>query len=120
MTSFSGQELRSAAVRSINLEWRWENPSPRLTKRTHVPILYSKEKYWVPSGTRWLFQYGADKQAQKLMLNVYDLVEERSVGALELKPRVIRIEGESLAPDRIIFMVHYDGYVHSNVRHLIY
>jgi hypothetical protein len=59
-----------------------------------------------------LFQYGADKQAQKLLLSVYDLVERRVVGVLELKPRVIRIEGESLAPNRVVFITHYDGYVH--------
>lgn len=45
------------------------------------------------------------------MLSIYDLLEEKEVGSMELKSRVIRIEGASLAPNRVVFIVQLDGYV---------
>lgn len=111
MKSFTGAELRSTAVKSINLEWIWENRSPSVAKRIAVPTQLHKERYFVPSGSRWLFQYGTriSKESRIPTILVYDMITEQHIGEsrIPVSDKIHRIVGQSLAPDMVVFAVQF-------------
>ncbi|CAG8742726.1 16839_t:CDS:2, partial [Acaulospora colombiana] len=102
LSTFGGRELRETAIKSTNLEWKWEDPSPRLVRRVPIPILYRKERYFIPPGSRWLFQCGhKSSNDQTRWLSVYDLITETVVGSwcLEVTEGYPIFSGESVEPN---------------------
>ncbi|PVG02108.1 hypothetical protein CPB86DRAFT_698397 [Serendipita vermifera] len=109
LSTFSGKELRETAIKSTNLEWKWEDPSPRLVRRVPIPILYRKERYFIPPGSRWLFQYGFKTSSdQTRWVSVYDLITETVVGSwcLEVTEGYPIFSGESVEPNLVILTMY--------------
>jgi hypothetical protein len=110
MRSFTGTELRNTAVRSTNLEWRWEKqPSPRLVRRVPVRTHLYKERYFLPNGSRWLFQYGADKDSRVPTILIFDMAAGRHIGesTIPQMAKIQRLVGQSMAPDLVAFVVQF-------------
>lgn len=115
-----GAELRTAAVKSTNLEWKWEDMRPKSKRRTAVPRPGWRHKSFVPNGSRWLFQYGIDKGTAKL--RILDMVGDAFVQFVGYGSRILmdeysfgtglappRIVGESLAPNQVVFAAQFAG-----------
>jgi len=109
MSSFTGTELRNTAVKSINLEWKWENTSPALARRIPVRTLLRNERYFVPSGSRWLFQYGVHKENLVPTVLIFDMATGRHIGEWKFPQptQMQRIVGQSLTPELVAFAVQF-------------
>jgi hypothetical protein len=109
MSSFTGTELRETAVRSTNLEWRWENTSPTIVRRVPVRTQLHKERYFVPDGSRWLFQYGAHKELRVPIILIFDMVTGKHIGESRIPEtvKIHRIVGQSMSPDMVAFAVQF-------------
>lgn len=77
----------------------------RISIRTHL----HKERYFVPTGSRWLFQYGAHMELRVPTLLVFDMVTKKHIGEsrLPLSDKIYRIVGQSLAPDLVAFAIQF-------------
>lgn len=119
MGSFTGEELRSAAVKGTNLEWKWEDKSPRLVRRVPVPYEFFLTRTFLASGSRWLFLYGMESHNAKA--KIYDLVgndfvkfynssskEYTEAFSFEMSHRIVQIVGESLDPHQILFAAQFN------------
>lgn len=112
MTNYTGEELRTAAIRSYRLDWYWEFPRPRLFRRIQIPIAHEftrQEQYFIPPASRWLFQYGNDsKRDGSGILSVFDMHNGVSVGFLELDHMNLQdLLGESLAPNKVVIALRF-------------
>jgi hypothetical protein len=113
MSSFTGTELRETAVRSTNLEWLWENTSPTIVRRVPVRTHLHKERYFVPDGSRWLFQYGAHKESRVPTIMIFDMVTGKHIGEsmMPQMAKIHRIVGQSMAPDMVAFAMQFQKWV---------
>ena len=109
MSSFTGTELRETAVKSINLEWKWENTSPTIVRRVPVRTPLHRERYFVPDGSRWLFQYGSHEELRVPTILIFDMVTGKHIGESRMPhmAKIHRIVGQSMAPDMVAFAIQF-------------
>lgn len=105
---YTTEELRTLAIRQANLEYDWDFHTPRIRRQTIIMHEWAAQEYFIPSGSRWLVQYGFSNDGS--ILRIWDIMKNRKVGdvvALHATDEATCIAGDSLAPDQIVLACSY-------------
>lgn len=102
----TGKELRASAVNTLRCKWAWRQTDVQSIRKLRVPLLSEREmsferQFFIPPGTRWLFQYGHLMNTFKSEISVFDMLKGRNLGTYKLHHVVLSAAGVSVSPNQV-------------------